>query len=132
MRTPTLAVLAALYLFALLWADPRLRPGGLPPPQPRPLRPPSLACWHCGSRSFVLNVIGNLVLFVPLGIFVPLSSDGPSGSSPDGRDRRTRPEPCDRVVPVRLRPPHADVDDLLLNTAGSVLGLWTLPPPDFS
>lgn len=74
-----------------------------------------------GMKAFLLNVVGNVAAFVPCGFFLPIVS------------RRSRRwyntillcfalSLCIEVVQLVFKVGSFDVDDLLLNTGGGVLG----------
>lgn len=77
-----------------------------------------------GVKAFLLNVVGNVVAFVPCGFFLPVVS------------RRSRRwynailicfglSLCIEVTQLVFKVGSFDVDDLLLNTAGGVMGfIW--------
>lgn len=74
-----------------------------------------------GMKAFLLNVVGNVAAFMPCGFFLPIVS------------RRSRRwyntillcfslSLCIEVVQLAFKVGSFDVDDLLLNTSGGVLG----------
>jgi glycopeptide antibiotics resistance protein len=79
--------------------------------------------WQVGGREFVVNFLGNLVAFMPMGIVPPLV-----------RTRRTRAWQValfSLVLSLTIEGGQyasgrrvADVDDLILNTLGGLLGFW--------
>jgi glycopeptide antibiotics resistance protein len=84
-----------------------------------------VADWTAGGRGFVVNFVGNIVAFMPIGLMPFLA-----------RPRRTRAwhvalfclclsamiEVGQYISGRRV----ADVDDLILNTLGGLVGYWTL------
>ncbi len=82
-----------------------------------------VADWKSGGRDFVVNFLGNIVAFIPIGMIPRLA-----------RPRRARAwhaallslslsaliEGVQYATGRRV----ADVDDLILNTTGGVLGHW--------
>ena len=84
--------------------------------------------WRTGGREWIVNFLGNIVAFVPIGT-IPLVA----------RPQRARVRHAAlfslafsamiEAVQYTSRRRVADVDDLILNTAGGVLGhciLWLL------
>lgn len=76
---------------------------------------------HIGGREMWLNVVGNLAAFVPLGLLLPMFRD------------EWRSLPCAGAFSLAVSllieslqyisgQRVADVDDLLLNTLGGILG----------
>jgi glycopeptide antibiotics resistance protein len=84
-----------------------------------------VADWRVGGQEFLVNFVGNIVAFMPMGLVPWLA-----------RPRKTRAwqvalfclslsamiELAQYVSGRRV----ADVDDLILNTIGGLLGYWTL------
>jgi glycopeptide antibiotics resistance protein len=110
-----------LFLLDLAWLQ---FPNRDPPTNVVPLRS-IIADWKKGGRNFVVNFLGNIVAFVPIGMMPRLA-----------RPRRARGwhaalfsfslslliEGVQYASGRRV----ADVDDLILNTSGGVLGDWIL------
>jgi glycopeptide antibiotics resistance protein len=110
-----------LFLLDLTWLQ---FPSRNPPTNVVPLRS-IIADWRKGGRDFVVNFLGNIVAFVPIGMIPRLA-----------RPRRASAwhaallsfslslliEGVQYATGRRV----ADVDDLILNTSGGVLGHCTL------
>jgi glycopeptide antibiotics resistance protein len=95
-----------------------------PIPDPRPNFVPFRSILHdvrAGGRNFVINFLGNLFAFVPMGLIPPLILR-----------RRITPRQValfSLTLSLMIEVPQfltgrrvADVDDLILNTAGGLLG----------
>lgn len=78
-------------------------------------------CHVVGIRSFLLNIVGNIVGFMPFGFFLPVVS------------RRSRHwyntvllsflfSLCIEAVQLVFKVGSFDVDDMILNTLGGILG----------
>ncbi len=84
-----------------------------------------VADWTAGGRGFVVNFVGNIVAFMPIGLIPSLA-----------RPRRTTAwhaalsclclSAMIEVGQYFSGRRVADVDDLILNTLGGLLGYWTL------
>ena len=81
--------------------------------------------WRYGGQGFVVNFLGNLVAFLPMGVLPPLIRARPTAlwhvhalQPGDQFDDRGRPVRSGRRVP--------DVDDLILNTTGGAIGYRSL------
>jgi glycopeptide antibiotics resistance protein len=123
---------AAVSLFAYLAVLCRLTLFMFPQPNPRPnLVPLRMIRFDVarGGAPFVVNILGNLGVFLPMGFLVPILWPRRSGSML-GRVA-TASFGLSLVIEVlqyfsgrRV----ADVDDLILNTLGGCLGygLWSL------
>ena len=77
-----------------------------------------------GMKAFLLNIVGNMVGFMPFGFFLPIIS------------RRSRKwyntvlfgfcfSLCIEVTQLVMRVGSFDVDDILLNTIGGAMGFVT-------
>jgi len=74
-----------------------------------------------GMQAFTLNIIGNVVAFVPFGLFVPIISRGL---------RKTWKiimlgallSAVIEVVQLMTRVGTCDIDDVILNTIGAIVG----------
>lgn len=72
------------------------------------------------TYSLLINLLGNILMFVPFGFFVPLLWRVPDRTAAAvGSGASLLIE----VVQLWL-PRTTDVDDWLLNTAGTLLGIW--------
>jgi glycopeptide antibiotics resistance protein len=99
-------------------------PSRNPPPNFIPLRS-IVAGWIAGGRGFVVNFVGNIVAFLPIGLIPPLACP-----------RRTTAwhvalfclclSAMIEVGQYFSGRRVADVDDLILNTLGGLLGYATL------
>ena len=74
-----------------------------------------------GGRPLVVNVLGNIAAFLPLGFLMPLLRDSPTKAS--------RVALCSMSLSLAIEGLQlfsgfrvADVDDVILNTLGGVLG----------
>ncbi len=122
MSTRRTVALLCLLAYLLLLLDLALLqfPSNHPPSNFRPLHS-IIADWRVGGRQLVVNFAGNLVAFIPIGLIPPLV-----------RPRRTTAwhvalfclcvsasiEVGQYISGRRV----ADVDDLILNTLGGLLG----------
>ena len=79
-----------------------------------------------GMEAFLLNVVGNVVAFVPCGFFLPIISRR-GGKWYNAILLCFALSLCIEVVQLVFKVGSFDVDDLLLNTVGGALGfviLW--------
>lgn len=116
-------VLTAVFIaYVLFLFDIALR--RFPTPDPRPNFVPFRSIVHdlrAGGRDLVINLVGNLVAFLPMGLVPPLILR-----------RRITPRQValfSLALSLMIEIPQflsgrrvADVDDLILNTAGGLLG----------
>ena len=119
-------VLSLLSMYVLFLLDLALLqfPSPHPAPNPIPLRS-IIGDWRAGGREFVVNFLGNIVAFMPIGM-IPLLA----------RPRWTRVWPAAllslslsvliEAVQFSTGRRVADVDDIILNTAGGILGYYAL------
>ena len=68
-----------------------------------------------GFWSVALNLVGNVVAFIPFGMFLPWLY---------GRCRRFGLTLGIETVQLVFKVGSFDVDDILLNTLGGILGFW--------
>jgi glycopeptide antibiotics resistance protein len=119
-------LLIAIFLYSLLMLDMTLRwfPEEHPSPNLIPFR--SIAHdLHVGGQSLVVNLVGNLLAFMPLGVMLTLLSPRRSpvwsviatGAAFSG---------AIEVAQFLSGRRTADIDDLLLNTTGTLLGFLAL------
>ena len=122
-RAVVLLVLSVYVLFILdlAWLQ---FPSHYPPPNVVPLRS-IIGDWRNGGREWVVNFLGNIVAFIPIGMIPPLA-------------RPRRPSAWQaawfslslsamiEAVQYGSGRRVADVDDLILNTLGGVLGYCLL------
>jgi glycopeptide antibiotics resistance protein len=114
------AALLVIYLLVLLWLTLLILPGDHPTPN---LVPFSSIAYDLkkGGRDFQVNFLGNIVAFMPLGILIPLT--------------RLRPTPAWHVAAwsaflsagIEVAQYFsgrrvADVDDVILNALGGLIG----------
>lgn len=121
MRRSTAAVVLTAWVAFLLDMTLRWLPGDTPPPPN--LVPFAMIAhdWHAGGRSFVVNLVGNVVAFIPVGVLLPLARKrGASllliAASCAGLSAAIE------VAQFATGRRVGDVDDVLLNTAGGLLG----------
>src|SRR5271168_4424860 len=120
------AVLLILSIYVLFIFDLALLqfPSRNPPPNFIPLHS-IVADWTAGGRGFVVNFVGNLVAFMPIGL-IPLLA------RPRGTTALHVALFClglsamIEVVQYFSGRRVADVDDLILNTLGGLLGYLML------
>jgi glycopeptide antibiotics resistance protein len=119
-----LMAIYVLFLLDLAWFQ---FPTRSPMPNVVPLHT-MISDWRDGGHGLILNFLGNIVAFVPIGMIPPLA-----------RPRGARfwhaallslsLSALIEAVQFASGRRYADVDDLILNTAGGVLGyglLWVL------
>jgi glycopeptide antibiotics resistance protein len=119
-RRIILLTLLAIYILFLFDIALFRFPASNPEPNLVPFRTIS-EDWQVGGKEFVVNFLGNLVAFMPMGIVPPLV-----------RTRRTRAWQValfSLVLSLTIEGGQyasgrrvADVDDLILNTLGGLLG----------
>jgi glycopeptide antibiotics resistance protein len=83
--------------------------------------------WRAGGHEFVINLLGNLAAFVPLGVLLPSAWPGRVPLSAwravaTGAGLSLAIELAQYASGRRV----ADVDDVLLNAAGTLLGYGAL------
>jgi glycopeptide antibiotics resistance protein len=122
-RAVALVLLSAYVLFILdlAWLQ---FPSHYPPPNAVPLRS-IIGDWRTGGREWVVNFLGNIVAFIPIGTIPPLAWPR--------RARAWHATVFSLCLSAIIESVQywsgrrvADVDDLLLNTAGGVLGYCVL------
>lgn len=86
--------------------------------------------WKAGGREFVVNFVGNIVAFVPIGMMPALARRRWAGARRAALFCLTLSAIIEVAQYITGRR-TADVDDLILNTLGGVLGdrLLTLAGP---
>jgi glycopeptide antibiotics resistance protein len=113
-------VLLVIYLLVLLWLTLLILPGDHPSPNLVPFR--SIAYdLKKGGRDFQVNFLGNIVAFMPLGILIPLSRLRPTRAwqvAAWSAGLSAGIEVAQYVSGRRV----ADVDDVILNACGGLLG----------
>lgn len=123
-RRAVVLLLLSMYVLFLLDLALLQFPSRHPDPNPIPLRS-IINDWRSGGREFVVNFLGNIVAFMPIGM-IPLSA----------RPRWARVWPAALLsvslsvliesVQFSTGRRVADVDDIILNTAGGILGYYAL------
>ena len=76
-----------------------------------------------GFKGFMLNIVGNVAAFIPFGFCIPLlriSYRGFLNVLLDGVLFTV----CIETVQLILKVGSFDVDDMILNTLGAVIGYW--------
>jgi glycopeptide antibiotics resistance protein len=81
--------------------------------------------WRKGGREFVVNFLGNIVAFVPIGMIPQLARTRRAGAWHAALFSLSLSALIEGVQYATGRR-VADVDDLILNTSGGVLGHCTL------
>jgi glycopeptide antibiotics resistance protein len=112
--------LLVIYLFVLLWLTLVILPGDHPAPNLVPFR--SIAYdLRKGGRDLQVNLLGNIVAFMPMGILIPLSRLRPIAAwqvAALSAMFSAGIEVSQYVSGRRV----ADVDDVLLNACGGLIG----------
>jgi glycopeptide antibiotics resistance protein len=125
-RAVVLSGLSAYVLFLLDLALLQF-PTRSPAPNPIPLRS-IIGDWEVGGRAFVVNFLGNILAFMPIGMIPPLARPRRAGvwqAALFSLSLSVMIEGVQYSTGRRV----ADVDDLLLNTAGGILGYYVLSLP---
>ncbi len=117
-------LLLAIYVLFLLDLALIQFPSRNPPPNVVPLRS-IIGDWKSGGREFVVNFLGNIVAFVPIGMMPQLARPRRAGAWHAALFSLSLSVLIEAVQYATGRR-VADVDDLILNTAGGVLGHCTL------
>jgi glycopeptide antibiotics resistance protein len=124
MTTQRTVALLSISVYVLFLFDLALLqfPSSNPPPNFIPLHS-MIADWTGGGREFVINFVGNIVAFMPIGLMPPLA-----------RSRQTTAWhvalfslSLSAIIEVGQYASGrrvADVDDLMLNTVGGLLGYY--------
>lgn len=79
--------------------------------------------WKVGTEAMLLNLIGNVLVFLPIGFFLPLSHNfwkNMLTATLTGYLVSLAIETTQLYFKIGV----FDVDDLLLNTIGALLGYW--------
>jgi glycopeptide antibiotics resistance protein len=76
---------------------------------------------HEGGRNFVVNILGNLGLFVPVGLALPLLRSRPTRAWHAGLVAMALSLAIE-LAQFALGKRVADIDDVLMNTVGGVIG----------
>ncbi len=119
-------VLSLLSMYVLLLLDLALLefPSRHPVPNPIPLRS-IIADWTVGGRGFVVNFLGNIVAFMPIGMIPSLARPRRAGVRSAALLSLSSSVLIEAVQFTTGRR-VADVDDIILNTAGGLLGHYAL------
>jgi glycopeptide antibiotics resistance protein len=117
-------VLSLISLYILFILDLALLqfPSRHPAPNAVPLRS-IFGDWRTGGREFLVNFVGNIVAFIPIGMIPPMARLRRAGvwhSAVFCLSLSAMIETLQYVSGRRV----ADVDDLILNTAGGILGYF--------
>ena len=125
--------LAAAFAFTLRAAHPL--PGQVVTDNPIPFATIQIYVANLDSSFWLSQAVGNLLLLLPLGLFGPLAVPW--------LNRWWRVllaalvlSACIEAAQLWIPERSADVDDVMLNAAGALLGYWLLillrlrPPPD--
>lgn len=111
-----------LFLLDLAWLQ---FPSHYPQPNVVPFRS-MISDWRTGGREWLVNFLGNIVAFIPIGMMPGLARPR-SGRVQHAAVFSLALSAMIEVVQYGSGRRVADVDDLILNTAGGVLGyglLW--------
>ncbi len=122
-RTVFILILAVYTLFILDLTLHRF-PSRNPPPNFVPLRS-MIADWKGEWRGFIINFVGNIVAFMPIGLLPPLLRP----RNTKARDVVAFCSCLSALIEIGQYASArrvADVDDVILNTIGGVLGYTIL------
>lgn len=124
MRRTIASILLALYVAFLLSITLLILPADHPSPNLVPFRS-ILHDLRAGGRDLAVNFAGNLAAFVPIGVLIPLARPRPTSArlvAGLGFGLSALIEISQFASGRRV----GDVDDLILNTLGTLLGLGLL------
>lgn len=116
-----------LTLWVLFFFDMTLRwvPAATPP-KPNLVPVAMMASdFRAGGRSFVVNFVGNIVVFLPIGILLPVATRRVKTASRVGAACAALSAAVE-VIQYATGRRVGDVDDVILNTAGGLLGWCVL------
>jgi glycopeptide antibiotics resistance protein len=116
-----LLTLYVLFLFDLALIQ---FPSTNPPPNFIPFHS-MIGDWNTGGREFAVNFLGNIVAFMPIGLIPPLARPRSTSARHAGLFCLSLSATIELVQYVSGRR-VADVDDLILNTLGGLLGYHAL------
>ena len=122
-RALVLVLLSAYVLFLLDLALLQF-PSRDPVPNVVPLRS-IIGDWRSGGFPFVVNFLGNIAAFVPIGMIPPLAWPRRAGAGKSALFSLALSAMIESVQYLSGRR-VADVDDLILNTLGGLLGYFLL------
>ncbi len=122
-RTVAVALLIG-HLAAILELTLVMFPGDHPPPNLVPFRSILHDC-RLGGRDFLVNFAGNLAVFVPLGILLPIARRRPTSVGMMAALAVSLSVGIELAQFLSGRR-VADVDDVILNALGAVLGFGIL------
>jgi glycopeptide antibiotics resistance protein len=77
--------------------------------------------WHAGGRHFWVNLVGNVVAFVPAGLFLPRARSRPTSALRVALFAAALSASIELAQYASGRR-ILDVDDVLLNVSGALLG----------
>lgn len=109
--------LYVLFILDLTWFQ---FPSSHPAANPVPLRS-IIADWKAGGRDWIVNFVGNIVAFVPIGM-IPVAVRPRSARARHAALFCLALSALIEAVQYASGRRVADVDDLILNTAGGLLG----------
>jgi glycopeptide antibiotics resistance protein len=124
LRRAVLLLLLSTYVLFLLDLALLQFPNRSPAPNPIPLRS-IIGDWMVGGRAFVVNFLGNIVAFMPIGMIPPLARPRRAGAWQAALFSLSLSAMIEAVQYATGRR-VADVDDLILNTAGGLVGYYAL------
>lgn len=81
--------------------------------------------WHAGGQPLVVNFVGNIVVFLPLGFLLPMVRHLPTRTWHVALAALAVSGPIEGAQYLSGRR-VGDVDDLILDTAGALLGYGAL------
>jgi glycopeptide antibiotics resistance protein len=112
-----------LFLLDLAWIE---FPSQHPAPNVIPLRS-IIDDWMIGGREWIVNFLGNIVAFIPIGMIPAVVRPRRAGARTAALFSLGLSAAIEAVQYATGRR-KADVDDLILNTLGGVLGYALLRP----
>jgi glycopeptide antibiotics resistance protein len=117
-------ILLVIYLVVLLDLVLFQFPVNHPPPNLTPFRS-MVNDWHLGGGALLINFLGNLVAFAPLGLLLPLVRPGGTSAWRVVLTAAALSGSIELAQYVSGRR-VADVDDIALNALGALLGYGAL------
>jgi glycopeptide antibiotics resistance protein len=119
LRNAAIALLG-LYLAVMLYLTLLFWPGDHPPPNLIPFRSMASDFRH-GGRDLIVNFVGNIVALIPLGILIPSARRGPTRAWHVAMVAMLFSGGIE-VTQYASGRRTGDVDDVILNTLGALLG----------